>query len=366
MGLEMAWNCGRIAGIPIRVHWSFVLVLALLAAREHGGAGDWREGLATITMTLMLFGLVLLHELGHALTAQHLGVAVADIVLLPVGGVARLMLWPTAGWPRRELLITLAGPAVNLALALLLTPLVWSLSALGHYELDDLITALSQPSLIGLVTTLWLGNLALALFNLLPIFPMDGGRIVRALLATRLSFQGATYLAVIGGQALALVGLLVGLWSGRIGLIILMAVLIITAGFELVEARRTTRLLELTVADLRLEMAPTVAPWQPLTLVNDLFRHSTRSMVVVIGDGRVEGIIRPERLAEARSHPSWVVADVMEAPGLTVAPNDNLLLVLEYLGRDNLSEVPVSVDGRYYGVLTMAALQQALFGRMGG
>jgi Zn-dependent protease len=205
---------GKAFGIPLFLHWSFFLLplYALFLTLEQGPAGI----LFSQVLLLSIFGCVMLHELGHALMARFFGIATRDITLYPIGGVARLE--STGNRPSQELCIALAGPAVNLAIVLLLSPLVFFAffsSALSHPE--EAITGAGAGGihlLAAYITGLWLGNGILVLFNLVPAFPMDGGRVLRALLGMGMSHLRATEVAATIGLfaagCLALVGLL---WS---------------------------------------------------------------------------------------------------------------------------------------------------------
>ncbi|ODT97910.1 MAG: Zn-dependent protease [Planctomycetes bacterium SCN 63-9] len=177
--MRMSWKLGRIAGIDIYIHSTFLLLLFF-------------PGMATAGLLLVLvFGCVLLHELGHALAARRFGIDTADITLYPIGGVARLNRIPKA--PGAEFLIALAGPAVNFAIVLILLALGILFHALGVHGLID-----------ELLDWLMIINLSLGLFNLIPAFPMDGGRILRAGLSGWLGRARATSIAATIGRTLAL------------------------------------------------------------------------------------------------------------------------------------------------------------------
>lgn len=239
MRLGWSWRLGQLAGIPLRVHWSFALLPAWAVLRERAGGPAWWLGAAySLLLILALFACVTLHELGHCLVARRRGLAVRDITLFPIGGVARMALWPGRVRPLDEIWVALAGPAVNVALALVLLPLVVVVSGAAGTGLPALPRELGRLSPAGFVTSLWLSNIVLALFNLLPIFPMDGGRVVRALLALGGDYGQATWLAVLlaHGLAIGLVGF--GLWTASLLPIALSLVLVVGAGRELAQARR--------------------------------------------------------------------------------------------------------------------------------
>src|ERR1044071_9790845 len=198
----MQWSIkvARVAGTEIRIHFTFLLFLAWIGIGYYqaGGAAAAIQGILFI---VLLFGCVLLHEFGHVLAARVYGIRTPDITLLPIGGVARLQRMPDEPW--QELVIALAGPLVNVVIALTLFVFVgWrGFSIEGAASGADLLVQLLAI------------NVILVLFNLLPAFPMDGGRVLRALLATRLSYARATQIAASIGQACAFIFGFLGLFG---------------------------------------------------------------------------------------------------------------------------------------------------------
>jgi Zn-dependent protease len=210
------------------VHWTFFLLPALAAYQVISGGGTWAAAVSAVGFLLAIFGCVVLHELGHALTARRFGIATHDITLLPIGGVARLQRMPRNPW--QELAIAVAGPAVNVAIA-------FSLAA--GLAISNLLT----PGVVGATSAgAWFANLiwvnvALVVFNLLPAFPMDGGRVLRSLLAMRLPYLTATKFAANVGQVFAVVLAIVGL--------LINPLLILVALFVFVAARGEARMAEM-------------------------------------------------------------------------------------------------------------------------
>ena len=197
----------RAFDIPVRIHWSFALILGLFLYYGYYQGLDWEVLLWNFLLVAALFFCVVLHEFGHALTARHYGVQTKDIILLPIGGLARLDRLPDK--PIQEFLVAAAGPAVNLVIALLLIPYLF-LAMDG--SLDLLIRHLNRNSnftfdplspLDSFIIVLIIGNALLAILNLIPAFPMDGGRILRALLSIRLGRLRATRIATYFGQFIA-------------------------------------------------------------------------------------------------------------------------------------------------------------------
>ena len=215
----------RIWGVDIQIHWSFILILFYGAFLFGRNASNLAAGaIYGVVVILLLFVCVVLHEFGHAIMAKFFGVNVPHITLLPIGGVAQLERMPRK--PMQEFLIAIAGPAVNFALAAVLLPaalLVVSMS-MRTGTMWALISALMRTaqsmSVGGLLLTLAGTNLLLGIFNLLPAFPMDGGRILRALLALRLQYVPATRIAVLIGRGMAILFAIWGISGGGIFLLL--------------------------------------------------------------------------------------------------------------------------------------------------
>lgn len=180
---SMSWKIGRVAGIDLYLHSTLPLMLLLLGLNGPGPL-----------LLVAAFACVMLHELGHALMARQFGIDTLDITLYPIGGVARLQRMPRRSGP--EMLIALAGPAVNVAIAVVLGLVLW---------LGPPVTGPPLQAFFGFLGSLLAINLGLALFNLVPAFPMDGGRVLRALLGNWMSRLRATQIAALIGQGLAIV-----------------------------------------------------------------------------------------------------------------------------------------------------------------
>lgn len=212
--MRMSWKLGRVAGIDVFLHPTFFLVLFFPQVTAYGAYG--------LAVVLAGFGCVLLHELGHALMARRFGIGTVDITLYPIGGVARLTRMPRA--PGAELLIALAGPAVNVIILMGLAGLgllgvfgpVWAASLAGNFAV-----------------TLMVMNLILAAFNLIPAFPMDGGRVLRALLTGWLGRLRATAIAAGIGRSLAVAFGLFCAYHGAWLQVVLAAFIFMAAGSEL-------------------------------------------------------------------------------------------------------------------------------------
>ena len=211
-------NLFRVFGIRLAMHFSFLLLLAYVAWSGWADSG-WAGVAWSLAFVAMLFTCIVMHELGHSLTARRFGINVRRILLLPIGGMAEFDTIPRE--PRLELLVTLAGPAVNFAVVVLLwafvTPPPGGL--LGEVSLN----------FAGFRDSLWLINLIMGCFNLLPVFPMDGGRILRSLLAMRWPYLQATFWAATVGKVLAVAGIVLMLvrWHNPLGAVLFAFILLV-------------------------------------------------------------------------------------------------------------------------------------------
>lgn len=341
--MSWAWRIAKIRGIEIKVHITFIFALiwgALLWGQ--GGPAGWLYG---ALLTLILFGVVLLHELGHALAAQRYKIAVQDIVLLPIGGVARLSRMPDN--PRQELVVALAGPAVNLGLILLLTPLLLIGLALqavisGAFALPALV----QPGVLNLAAFLWVINISLLLFNMLPAFPMDGGRVLRAGLALRLPYGRATDIAAVVGRSFAVLFAAFGLLNGNLFLALIGLFVFFSAGAERQEVAARESLRGLTVTEVIDNQAPVLPASLPAHLGFDrLLRSPYQALAVVDDAGRLLGVITRQGMQQR-----WIagergaVAGFVEPPVLAV----QCLTPLE-VARQNMAESQAQVAAVFCG-----------------
>jgi stage IV sporulation protein FB len=228
----MSWSLPllRVRGIDVKVHLSFVVILVWAAFSWGSGMDAGLEGAVYgIVATLLLFACVTLHELGHAVAAQHYGIAVQDITLLPIGGVARIEVPQN---PKQELAIALAGPAVNVAIAALLLLAGAVLQATSIATPARVMDAMGESQWGDLLPYLTVANIGLVFFNAIPAFPLDGGRVLRALLALRTEYGRATRIAASLGQGLAVLFGLAGVASGDVILIVIASVVWFGAAAE--------------------------------------------------------------------------------------------------------------------------------------
>ncbi len=203
--MDRSLYIGTYAGIPVKIHWTFIIIILLIAYISYSEKLDFSESISLSLYVFCLFLCVVLHEYGHALAARKYGVQTKDIILSPIGGLARLNFIPEK--PKQEFIIAIAGPMVNLLIA---TLILIGILLSGSYIIPDeeSIAILMHP--IGFLQMIFVLNLVLFFFNLIPAFPMDGGRILRALLSMRLDRLKATRIASFIGRVIAVIFIIVG------------------------------------------------------------------------------------------------------------------------------------------------------------
>jgi len=349
----------RIAGIDLRMHVTFPLILVWAAIQFGLLLGRGLEGaLFGVIVTLVLFIIVVLHELGHALTARQFGVPTKQIVLLPIGGVAQLQRIPER--PLAELLIAIAGPAVNFALAIIF---YLGGRAFGFRMQDTLLALqnLGQANFGTLFGYIFVANLFLAVFNLLPAFPMDGGRVLRALLATVLPYTRATQIAVFIGQGMAFLFGLWGFLGGGFFLILIAIFIFMGAGQEgqMVQVRNVLEDVKVGQAFSRQVQAVRVD--DPLQRAVDLTLRSFQADFPVIdAENHVVGILTASDLFKAlNDHNTAVpVQQVMRREFMTAAPDEDLFEVHQRMMDANQDAIPVVQAGAFLGMLTLRDLNE--------
>ena len=360
--MKWSWKLATVAGIGLYVHATFFLLIAWVGV-TYWLAGGSAAALSGIAFILALFACVVLHELGHALTARRYGIRTRDITLLPIGGVSRLERIPDD--PRQEVWVSLAGPAVNVVIAAALY--AWLL-------LSQTLRPLSALTMAGgpFLERLLLVNVSLAVFNLLPAFPMDGGRVLRALLAMRMDYVRATQVSAHVGQAMALVFGLIGLFSNPF-LVFIAFFVWIGAAQEASMVQMRTALSGIPVSRAMLTNFQVVAPDDAAKRVLELIlAGSQQDFPVVDGGqgGRVAGVLlRSDVLkALAQRASDWRVRDVMRREFEVVDAADMLDTALARLQSCNCHTLPVTSRGALVGLLTMEnvgefLLIQAALGR---
>jgi Zn-dependent protease/CBS domain-containing protein len=343
----MSWSypVARLLGSEIRIHVTFLLFLVWIGVARYiqGGAAAAAESLLLI---LAIFACVLAHEFGHALAARRYGIATPDITLLPIGGLARLERMPEK--PAEEIVVALAGPAVNVVIAALLFLILGA-----RFDLATL-NALDNPG-ASLLVQIAAINVFLVLFNMIPAFPMDGGRVLRALLAMRMGPARATAIAARVGQALAFGLGFLGL-LGNPMLIFIAIFVYIAASAEAQASGLQDISRRLGVRDAMITQFEALPPIATVAdAVECLLRTTQHEFPVVDGAGRLRGVLTRDAIIAALSRTGMEtpVLDVMRREVPTVPAHGRLDTALRHLQETREPVVAViHADGRLAGYIT--------------
>jgi Zn-dependent protease len=348
---KWSWTIGKFAGIEVRVHATFLLLLAWIAVTSYQRAGTLAGTAEGVVFILAVFLSVVVHEYGHALTAARFGVKTRGITLLPIGGVAQLERMPER--PQQELLIAAAGPAVTVAIVAVLYVV---LRALGSPVAPE--QALRDTDGPFIARLMWI-NITLAVFNLIPAFPMDGGRILRAAIAMRTDYARATEIAARNGQAFALVFGIVGLFIVANPFLVLIAFFVwIAAAGEAAISRLRKAVQGLPVSRVMITDVRTLAVHEPLARAVEHVMAGFQHDFPVMDGGTVVGILTRTDLlrALAEGKQAGTVEDVMQRSFVSSTPNETLDAALARLQECRCQTLPVLRDGALAGVLTMETI----------
>ena len=359
----MAWSItvGRIAGTAVRIHVTFLLLLAWI------GWASWRTGgsdaaVGGIVFILLLFGCVLAHEFGHILMARRYGIATPDVTLLPIGGVAMLERMPEK--PREQLMVALAGPAVNVVIAAVL--LLYLGASTQSPQVSEGVARLHDPN-VSLIARLANANIFLVVFNLIPAFPMDGGRVLNALLAMRLDKSRAMAIAVRTGQVMALLFGFVGLVWGNPVLVLIAVFVYIAAAAEAESSGLEDVTSNLFVSDA-METWYAVAPIDATLAdaVDILLATPQHEFPIVDAFGKSVGLLTRDGLIKAlrESGPMAPVTEALEAPAPSVRRSDKLDVALKEMNRTRAPAISVVDEaGVVVGLLTMQNIAEMMMVR---
>lgn len=343
--MKWSWKIGTFAGIAVYMHATFLLLLGWIALSHWMQYQSLLPTLTGVAFIIALFVCVVLHEYGHALTAGRFGIATKDITLLPIGGVARLERIPDK--PDQELWVAVAGPGVNVVIALVLGAY---LLLTGHFE---------PVRHIGLTHGMFLerllfANLFLVGFNLIPAFPMDGGRVLRALLAKRMEYERATRIAATVGQGLAFVFGFLGLFANPF--------LVFVALFVWIGAAQEAALVETksvlgsaAAKDAMIAEFRTLSPRDELSQAVKLVLNGWQQDFPVVDQGRVVGmLLRADMIATLASgevHAS--IREAMREDFPVASPMEPLHSVFTRLHAAEAATVPVVENSRLVGLITL-------------
>jgi len=340
--MKWSWRIGSILGIPIKLHVTFILLLIFITVSggARGELGRW-IGLAFV---LTVFGSVLLHELGHSMVAQLFNIQVKNITLLPIGGVAHIE--QTAKGPWKELAIAVAGPATSFLLAgiFYLLAFMWDVPA----------TIRGFGAGASFIGRLYAINLILGLFNLLPAFPMDGGRLLKGALGMWFHPLKATQIAVNIGQALAIAMFFVGIFYSWWLALIAIFIYIGAEGEERSQAMHTS-LRDVPVRTAMIQNIGLLRPDQTLSEAADLFCSSFQGDFPVVDKDRVVGIVTKDILLEAlhKRDAAMQVGEIMRRDFRVASDKMELAELLTLMHENDQTVIPILDNGKLVGLITL-------------
>lgn len=353
--MRWSWRLFRAGGVGIYVHVTFFLLLIWVGVEDYLVKHRWEDALAGIIFILALFTIVVLHEFGHAMTARRFGVQTRDITLLPIGGVARLDRMPED--PKQELAIAIAGPVVNVLLAVLFFSV---LAMENQFSATHPLAGVGNHFIWNLVRI----NVVLAVFNLLPAFPMDGGRVLRALLATRMNYVRATNIAASVGQAMAFAFGIAGLFFNP--LLVLVAVFVwMGAAQEAGMVRMRSNLADVPVSRVMITDFRTLAPDEPLSNAVDHLLAAYQQDFPVVDNGKMVGLLTRSALVNglAQLGSNAEVSRVMQREFASVQPTEPAEAAFLKLQQTHSRALPVLREGGLLGILTSEHIGEFLMVR---
>lgn len=348
----MRWSfpVGRLFEIPIRVHYTFLLLLAFIWYVESTVLGP-EAGFHSVVFWALIFACVLFHELAHCLVAKSYGLTIASIILLPIGGVSQITEIPRD--PIKEVGITIAGPVSNFIIAGIL--LLFGKTVDSSLQFSEI--SLQSGSII--VDLFW-ANVMLGLFNIIPAYPMDGGRILRGILALKKEYLEATRLAADIGKLFAIGFIIAGFfynwWLILIGIFVFSG-----ASSEAEAAALSSKLEKITAGELMISDFKAISPAEPLTAVVEKSLHTFQNDFPVINDGKFVGILTRSAVIESLHHRrhETLVGEIVKRNFPTISPDETAAEALTAMRAARVTVAPVEDNGTLKGIITVEKLLEA-------
>ena len=350
--MKWQWKLGNFAGIDVYVHATFLLLIGWVGYSHWLENQLWSEVFSGILFIIALFACVVLHEYGHALTARKYGIKTRDITLYPIGGIARLERMPEK--PVEELWVALMGPAVNVVIAAALFMYLYLTNSL--VPLSDLTIA-SGSFLERLMTV----NISLVLFNLIPAFPMDGGRVLRAFLAMRMNYVRATQIAATIGQGMALLFGLIGLF-GNASLLFIAFFIWIGASQEAGMTQMKNAISGIPVGHAMLTDYKSLSPRDTLAHMSQLILSGSQHDFPVIDNDRVIGVVTRDDfiMALTRHGESIAISTIMKKDLPEVDSYEMVENALMRIQESGVPALPVTHAGQLVGIVTAENITEYL------
>ncbi|MBA3913497.1 MAG: site-2 protease family protein [Acidobacteriales bacterium] len=355
-----SWSipAGRVFGVEIRIHLTFLFLLAFVWFTEATSLNTANPGRG-LALVAIIFGSVILHELGHAFISMRAGIPAKAIVLLPIGGVTlldetRLPSTPASETWKRDIRIALAGPLVNLAIGLIAAAVVLSLIPQANLWAQPYVHSSNLPR-----SFVWV-NLWLAIFNLLPAYPMDGGRVLRSVFSRTMDPVRATRRAISIGQTFAtmfmLVGMIWNIWFTLVGFFLFVAAQLEDRSAVFQSVLESVRLEDVMLTDFA-----TLSPADTLEDALEKAVHSLQDDFPVVRGSDMVGVISRQRILDSlRSEGNGYVQAVMNRIFEVAQKKESLASAFRKLTSRNLSIIPVVEDQRLVGIVTLQNLMHSM------
>ncbi len=348
---------GKIAGIKIEVHWTFSLLLIWVVFLDIQRGGNLSSSLLNVVFILLLFVCVVLHELGHALTAKRFKINTKGITLLPIGGVASLEKMPEK--PGQELLVALAGPAVNVLIALVLLLLApWQ--EYINMDAENLEQLLTSPSVSTLLFYLLVANIMLVAFNMIPAFPMDGGRVLRALLSYGMERTKATQIAASLGQLMAVVFFVMGLLYNPF-LVLIALFIFIGAYGENKMVKQSSLVAGHLVREATLTNITILNPATTLSEIIDILIAGTEKDFIVMDGDEIKGLLFHRVILQNAKNTDLTAGELMQIKFLALRDTGPLKGFFDLLTSQKNPFFPViDQDNKVVGAIDMSNVSEFL------
>lgn len=349
--MKYALRLGRPFGIKIAIHWTFLLLILWVVAVNINQGADTGQALLSVAFVLVLFICVVLHELGHSLAARRYGIETKSITLLPIGGMANIEGMPEK--PKQEIVVTASGLAVNVAIALILLGII---STVQGYSFDmDFEKITSKNFLILLMYT----NLFIVAFNLIPAFPMDGGRILRAALSLRFNRVKATKYSMVAGQVFGVIFAITGLFVNPF-LFVIGIFVFLGAGYEYTQVRFRSMLTDYTAKDIVMEDYMVLAASDPVKKAVEIMLKTRQTGFLVKEDDNVTGILDKDNIIKGLSeHGEEVeVGEIMTEDFQRVEAKTPLRDIFQTIQKKKAGFFPVFENDKLLGIIDQENIQE--------
>lgn len=359
---EKAWYIGTFAKIPVKIHWTFWLIFILFGSMVFSRGGGWEDILVEFVFVLSVFICVILHEYGHALTARTYGIQTEDIIILPLGGVARLRNMPDK--PIRELIIAIMGPMVNVVLALIIFLILWfTIGTMGIsnslLELQNLENGLINWR--SFLPLLMITNIGLLVFNMAPAFPMDGGRVLRALLSMKWGRLRATRWASWIGQFVCILFIFYGFYAQAYTLALIGVMIYFFGNQEYKSVLLDESLKNKTLRHFVRQPQTTLLEYSSTEDAINTIRHTAEKSFIVINlSGKICGSVTARDIAHAfKLRPSSKIGEYYKQEYVSMHPDTPLLAAFAQIQRGS-NLIIVEENNQVVGLIDEDTIQQAI------